>query len=165
MFDDNKSLRIATYIRLKSNKREQRATYEKAVWFWKNYIGRHKNWSFIDVYADEGSNDYLTENMYEFKKMIDDCNKGKIDVIFAKSLSLFASNPAMAVSKIAQLAELSHPVGVFFEKEGCFSLDLDYKLALHILHIFLEEKKRKEEKSMLCSMILDLRMKGGIPID
>lgn len=140
----NIPLRIAVYIRLSTDKIHQRVIYEKTVGDYRRYIEQFKKWELAKVYTDEGSNDSLSENMREFRRMIDDCKAGKIDVIFTKSLLQFSDNSSMAVSKIIQLAELSPPIGVFFENEGCFSLELNYKLALHILHLFLEAKKKKQ---------------------
>ena len=158
-------LRIAVYMRLSTDKPHQRFLYERTVEYYRTYIEQHKKWTLVKIYADEGDGDGLSENMCEFKKMIVDCKSGNIDVIFTKSLSHFANNPSTAVSKIIQLAELNPPVGVFFEKEGCFSLELNYKLALHILHLFLEDKRENEERPKVFSMKYDLMMKRGVQID
>ncbi len=50
---------------------------------------KNKEWIYAGVYADEGITG-TTDNRTEFQRMIEDCEKGKIDIILTKSISRFA---------------------------------------------------------------------------
>ena len=58
-----------------------------------------------------------------FKKMIEDCEAGKIDLIITKSVSRFARNVVDCIRYVRELSSLRPPVGVFSETEHLNTLD------------------------------------------
>lgn len=76
-------------------------------------IDRRKNWTLVEVYADEGITGTSQAKRPAFKKMIKDCETGKIDMIITKSLSRFARNTLDTLVTLRNLKSID--VGVYFE--------------------------------------------------
>ncbi len=52
----------------------------------------YKRQDYWGIYADEGISGVSTNKREQFKKMIKDCEDGKIDMVITKSISRFARN-------------------------------------------------------------------------
>jgi DNA invertase Pin-like site-specific DNA recombinase len=94
--------------------------------------------------------------------MMSDCRAGKIDIVLTKSVSRFARNVVDCISMVRMLAELAHPVGVFFESECIFSLKDDSQMALSFLATMAQEESHIRSRSMETS--LRMRLDGGLPL-
>ena len=64
-------------------------------------IEKNPEYDLVDIYADEGISGTNTKKREEFKRMIDDCRAGRIDLIITKSISRFARNTCRLPSKTA----------------------------------------------------------------
>ncbi len=62
-----------------------------------------------------------TNKREQFKKMIKDCEDGKIDMVITKSISRFARNTQDCLQYSRKLKNLG--IGIFFEKENINTLD------------------------------------------
>ena len=102
-------------------------------------IQQKDEWEFVAVYADEDCTG-TKENRPEFKKMLEDCRAGKIDMIITKSLSRFARNTVTLLKIVRELKDLG--VDVYFEKENIHSTSGDGELMLTILASFAQEESR-----------------------
>jgi DNA invertase Pin-like site-specific DNA recombinase len=94
--------------------------------------------------------------------MIADSRAGKIDMIITKSVSRFARNVVDFLSMVQSLAELPHPVGIFFESECIFSLKDDSQMALSFQATMAQEESHIRSRSMETS--LHMRLDGGLPL-
>jgi DNA invertase Pin-like site-specific DNA recombinase len=97
--------------------------------------------SFIDVFADEGISGTSTEKRTEFKRMIEDCKAGKIDMVVTKSISRFARNTMDCLNYVRQLKE--RDIAVFFETENINTLDTTGEVLLTILSSLAQDDSRK----------------------
>ena len=77
-------------------------------------IAARKDWSLVDIYADEGISGTLAEKRPRFKKMIEDCLTGKIDYIVTKSVSRFARNTVECLDYVRMLK--SRGIGILFDR-------------------------------------------------
>lgn len=73
------------------------------------------------IYADEGISGTNTKKREQFKRMIADCEGGKIDLVITKSISRFARNTQDCLAYSRKLKNLG--IGIIFEKENINTLD------------------------------------------
>ena len=77
---------------------------------------KNPNWMLVEIYADEGISGTSLQHRDAFKKMIEDCEGGKIDLIITKSVSRFARNVVDCIRYVRELSSLRPPVGVFLKQ-------------------------------------------------
>lgn len=85
-------LRVAAYCRVSSDSDDQLNSFLAQVRHYTTYIGQNPEWELTDIYADEGLTGTRMDKRDEFNRLIDDCRKGKVDLILVKSVSRFARN-------------------------------------------------------------------------
>lgn len=119
--DINRQYRVAAYCRVSTDKEEQENSLENQITYYKNKIENTLNWTLVDIFADFGISGMNDKNRIEFQRMIDMCNKGKIDLIITKSISRFARNTVDCLTHVRKLK--ANNIGVIFEKEGINTLD------------------------------------------
>ncbi len=161
-YDNDMLQRLAGYVRVSTENILQTSSYELQKKYYEDYVARHPNWTLVKIYADEGISGTSLEHRDAFNSMIADCCAGKIDIIITKSVSRFARNVVDCVSIVRTLAELDHPVGVFFESECVFSLNEDSQMALSFLATMAQEESHIRSRSMETS--LRMRLDGGLPL-
>ena len=84
--------------------------------------------------------------------MIDECRKGKYDLIVTKAVSRFARNLVDCISLIRELRNQNPPVGVYFETDKLFTLSEESELKLSIFATFAQEESQKKSESMNWSL-------------
>ena len=133
-------LRVAAYARVSTDEEEQLSSYEAQVDYYTRYIQSNPEWTFVEVYADEGLSGTNTRKRRNFNRMIDDALAGKIDRIVTKSVSRFARNTVDTLTTIRKLKE--NGVGVTFEKENIDTLDSKGELLITIMSSLAQEESR-----------------------
>ena len=133
-------LRVAAYARVSTDEEEQLSSYEAQVDYYTHYIQSNPEWSFVEVYADEGLSGTNTKKRRNFNRMIEDALEGKIDRIVTKSVSRFARNTVDTLTTIRKLKE--NGVGVTFEKENIDTLDSKGELLITIMSSLAQEESR-----------------------
>lgn len=133
-----KRKRVAAYARVSIEQERSLHSFSAQVSFYNNFIQKNPEWEFVGVYADLGISGTKTKKRDEFKRLIDDCEKGRIDIILTKSISRFARNTVDLLETVRHLKELG--VEVRFEKENINSLSGDGELMLSILASFAQEE-------------------------
>ena len=119
--DIHRQYRVAAYCRVSTDKEEQENSLENQITYYKNKIESTSNWTLVDIFADFGISGMNDKNRIEFQRMIEMCNKGKIDLIITKSISRFARNTVDCLTHVRKLK--ANNIGVIFEKEGINTLD------------------------------------------
>lgn len=119
--DINKQYRVAAYCRVSTDKEEQENSLENQITYYKSKIENTPNWTLVDIFADFGISGMNDTNRIEFQRMLEMCNKGKIDLIITKSISRFARNTVDCLMHVRKLK--ANNIGVIFEKEGINTLD------------------------------------------
>lgn len=161
-YDDDVLQRVAVYVRVSTENILQTSSYELQKKYYEDYVTRHPNWSLVKIYADEGVSGTSLARRDEFNRMMTDCSAEKIDMILTKSVSRFARNVVDCITMVRMLAELNHPVGVFFESESIFSLNEESQMALSFLSTMAQEESHTRSRSMETS--LRMRLDGGLPL-
>lgn len=133
-----KRKKVAAYARVSIEQERSLHSFSAQVSFYNNFIQKNPEWEFVGVYADLGISGTKTKKRDEFKRLIKDCEKGKIDIILTKSISRFARNTVDLLETVRHLKELG--IEVRFEKENINSLSGDGELMLSILASFAQEE-------------------------
>lgn len=107
-------LRAAAYCRVSSNKHIQLQSLEAQKKYYENYFKSNPQYEYIGIYADVASAIKSTTRK-TFSRMINDCKKGKIDIIFIKSISRFSRDTYDFLITIRKLKEMG--VDVYFQNE------------------------------------------------
>ena len=123
IFEETKTRRVAVYARVSTGDPRQTSSYELQKNHYLDVVNRNPSWSLVDIYADEGISGTSLAHREEFKRMIEDCKRAKIDLIVTKSVSRFARNVIDCIGYVRELKALNPPIGVLFETEGIFTLD------------------------------------------
>ena len=161
-YDNDIPQRVAVYARVSTDNVQQTSSYELQKKYYEEFVIRHPNWTLVKIYADEGISGTSMAHRDEFLAMIADSRAGKIDMIITKSVSRFARNVVDFLRMVQSLAELPHPVGIFFESECIFSLKDDSQMALSFQATMAQEESHIRSRSMETS--LHMRLDGGLPL-
>ena len=133
-----KQKRVAAYARVSVERGRTLHSYSAQVSYYNELIQKNPEWEFAGVYADLGISGTGIEKRNDFKRLLQDCEEGKIDIILTKSISRFARNTVDLLNVVRHLKELG--VEVRFEKENIYSLTGDGELMLSILASFAQEE-------------------------
>ena len=137
--------KVAAYARVSEEKGRTLHSLSAQVSFYSKYIQTHREWEYAGVYADEGISG-STENRDEFKRLLEDCDAGKIDIVLTKSISRFARNTVDLLETVRHLRDIG--VEVRFEKENINSMSGDGELMLSILASFAQEESRSTSENV-----------------
>lgn len=107
--------RVAAYCRVSSDSTDQLNSFMAQMSYYSEKFGDSDAEELVDIYADEGLTGTKIDKREEFKRMLSDCRKGKIDRIITKSISRFARNTKDCLVILRELKGLD--ISVFFEKE------------------------------------------------
>ena len=124
-------LRAAAYARVSSSSEEQESSYEAQCTHYTNMINEDPNLTPAGLYTDEGISGTSLKNRDGFNRMIADCEAGKIDVIYTKSISRFARNTVDCLNAIRKLKALG--IAVIFQRENLNTLDTQGEVLITIL--------------------------------
>lgn len=143
--EEVKRLRVAAYCRVSTDNEEQASSYEAQIQHYEEFIKTNPEWEFVGVYADEGISATNTKKREQFNTMIEDCQAGKIDMIFTKSISRFARNTLDCLKYIRLLKEINIPV--FFEKESINTMDAKGEVLITIMASLAQQESESLSKN------------------
>lgn len=149
--------RVAAYCRVSTDNEEQLQSYRSQVRYYTDLINGNKDWTMVDIYADESITGTHIEKRVEFQRLINDCMNGDIDMIVTKSISRFARNTLDTLKYVRRLKEIN--VAVFFEEENINTLTMDGELLLVILSSVAQQEV--ENISANVKKGLKMKMKRG----
>ena len=111
--------RVAGYARVSTDSDEQATSYQAQLDYYTRYIQSKPDWTFVDVYTDEGISAVNTKKREGFNRIVADALDGKIDLIVTKSVSRFARNTVDSLSTIRKLKAAG--CECYFEKENIYT--------------------------------------------
>ena len=155
-----RKLRAAGYARVSTDAELQEGSYEIQVQYFRDMIQADPNLELVEIYGDKGKSGRNIEKRPGFLRMIQDCEAGKIDVIYTKSVSRFSRNITDMVETVTTLRKIG--VTVFFEKEGLNTMDRSTDLLMNILGIIAQEESRSIGENL--RMGLEARCATGHPV-
>ena len=134
-------LRVCYYARVSTDKYDQLNSLTNQVEYYDNYIKNNSNWTFAGSYVDEGVSGTSTKNRTSFKKMINDAEKGKFDLIVTKEISRFARDTLDSIKYTRKLLE--NGIGVYFQNDNILTFEPESELRLTIMASIAQEEVRK----------------------
>lgn len=132
--------KVAAYARVSMESERLQHSLSAQVSYYSGLIQKNPAWEYVGVYTDDGVTGTKAEVREGFKRMLADCEAGKIDIILTKSISRFARNTIDLLRTVRHLKELG--ISVQFEKERIESLSEDGELMLTLLASFAQEEVR-----------------------
>lgn len=152
--------RVAIYARVSTDNPSQTTSFELQQKYYTEMVSRNPKWELVKIYSDEGRSGTTIQYRVGFQEMLEDAFGGKIDLIIVKNISRFARNVVDFLSTLRKLR--AKKVGVYFESEGIYSMNIDMHLALSFQATVAEEESRLRSRSMETS--LRMRLDHGLPL-
>ena len=135
-----RKLRVAAYCRVSTELEQQQSSYDIQIEYYTRHIMQNPNWIFAGVFADDGRSATNTFRRDDFNQLMNQCMKGKVDMVITKSISRFARNTVDCISWVRKLREKN--VAVYFEKENLNTLDDSTEMILTFLSSQAQEESR-----------------------
>ena len=152
-----KKLRCAAYCRVSSSSEDQLHSYAAQVKYYSEVLSSSETEELVDIYADEGITGTCEDKREEFKRLMTDCRRGKIDRIYVKSISRFARNTKDCLKNIRELKELG--ITIFFEKENIDTAQFNDEMMITLMGGLAQEESTSISQNMRWSV--QKRMKNG----
>ena len=134
-------LRVTFYARVSTDSEEQINSLDNQISYYKEFIQKNKQWTYVPGYVDEGLSGISTKKRKHFNEMIADAKEGLFDLIITKEISRFARNTLDSLQYTREL--LRGGVGVFFQNDNINTLDEDAELRLTIMSSIAQDELRK----------------------
>lgn len=151
--------KVAAYARVSMETDRLLHSLSAQISYYSDLIQKHNDWQYVGVYADDGISGTEINKRSEFRRMVEDCEAGKIDIILTKSISRFARNTIDLLNTVRHLKDLG--ISVRFEKENIDSLSDDGELMLTLLASFAQEEVRSISENVKWGTVK--RFEKGIP--
>lgn len=151
--NDTDYKRVAVYARVSTQSEDQVSSIENQTKYYTEKVAEKENWDLYKIYADEGKSGTSMKRRTEFKQMLQDAADQKFDTILCASVSRFARNVTDCIEQIKHLKTDNprHPVGVYFETEGLYTLDPNSTMALFIHAMLADWESDNKSKRMILS--------------
>jgi DNA invertase Pin-like site-specific DNA recombinase len=114
-------------------------------------VAQHKNWVLVDIYADEGLSATSYTKRDNFKRMLEDCKVGKIDLIITKNVSRFSRNVVDCLGIARDLLQAKHPVGIYFQEQNLNTLTNGNEMILTMMSSIAQAESQAIRDAMLWS--------------
>lgn len=126
----NKPFKVGVYIRY-FNQTKYENYLEYHIKQYLDTINLCPLWELVDIYIDEGATAPNMENAKEWRRLLDDCMDGKVDLIITQKVSNVSKRPAEVTFCSRILAAQEPPIGIYFISEDVFTLASYYMEDLH----------------------------------
>jgi len=156
---EEKRLRVAPYCRVSTEHENQASSFALQKDYYEKFVASHPHWVLVDIYADEGLSATSYAKRDEFKRMLEDCKLGKIDLIITKNVSRFSRNVVDCLGIARDLIGAKHPVGIYFQENNINTLTRNNEMMLTMLSSLAQAESEAKRESMLWS--IDKRFSRG----
>lgn len=157
---ENRKIRAGAYCRVSTLQDAQELSFEGQCEYYRELIESNEDMELVDVYGDQGLSGLHAKKRPEFLRMIADCESGKIDVIYTKSVSRFARNVKECLEYANRLKAVGVPI--IFEKEGINTGSDDNNIFFQVMAILAQEESNS--LSQAHNWAYDYRARLGDPM-
>ncbi|HFU5016060.1 TPA: recombinase family protein [Streptococcus agalactiae] len=133
-----KRLKVAAYTRVSHTSLLQ--SLSNQVSHYSQLIQANPEWDYVGVYSDSAISGRSQAYRRDFQQLLEDCRKGKIDLILTKSISCFGRNTVELLETVRELKRLG--ISVRFEKEKIDTLTAEGELLLTLLASMAQEESQ-----------------------
>lgn len=146
--------KIGVYIRYYNQTRyENYLDYHKKGF--EDTIGLCPKWELVDFYIDEGAVAPNMESAPELCRLLEDSERGKVDLIITQKVSNVSKKPYEITILSRMLASLEHPVGIYFISEDIFTLASYYMNDMKDVEFFADGYTALDEISHTGGLLHD----------
>ena len=103
-------LRCSTYSRVSTEKETQAASLHNMTDDFRDYIERHKNWTFVKAFIDDGKSGLTTKKRKDFLNLLAAGAAGEYDLLVTGEISRFGRNTMEGLQNIQYLKDKGIPV-------------------------------------------------------
>ena len=132
--------RVAAYCRVSSSRKPQLVSLDNQIDHYERLFRSREDWECAGIYTDRGLSGTKTGSRPELLRLLDDCAKGRIDLIVTKSISRFSRSAADCLALSRRLK--AQGVTIYFEKEKLSTGSGEGELLFSILAALAEEESR-----------------------
>ena len=136
--EQEQKIRVAAYCRVSSDSADQLNSFMAQMRYYENFLADSKTETLVSVYADEGVTGTRMDKREDFRRMLKDCRRGKIDRIISKSISRFARNTKECLTVLRELKFLG--ITVFFEKENIDTANMSDEMMMTLMGGLAQEE-------------------------
>ena len=133
-------IRLAVYCRVSTDEEDQLESFANQQAYYQRYVRNHPEYHLVGIFADEGITGLNTRKRDQFKRMIEECEAGHVDMIITKSISRMFRNTADCLLYTRELKKRG--IGVLFEEQNINTLDSTGELMLTILSSLAQDESR-----------------------
>lgn len=133
--------KVVAYCRVSTDHEDQKNSLENQRLYFEEYVGQHKDWKLVEVYADEGISGTSLKKRNDFNRMYGDGKKKKYDLILTKEVCRFARNTVDTLEKTREFKRLG--IEVRFIIDNISTFDSDGELRLTIMAGMAQDESRR----------------------
>ena len=128
--------RVAVYVR---QTKDKSSSYLSAKQHYVNSVKNRKEWLFSGIYVDK------RKCYSQLDLLLEECKKGKIDMILTQSVTRFGRNIVDTVETARELSNLNPPVAVQFDIQNINTLD--EKTKPELANICMDAEMKRQQRS------------------
>ena len=148
---ETRALRVAPYCRVSTDNDNQATSFVLQKKYYEEFVAQHKNWILVDIYADEGLSATSYTKRDNFKRMLEDCKAGKIDLIITKNVARFSRNVVDCLGIARDLLRARPPVGIYFQEQNLNTLTNGNEMILTMMSSIAQAESEAKREAMLWS--------------
>lgn len=130
-------MRCAVYARVSTDMLTQKDSLENQRSFFVHYI-KQRDWRLHDVYADEGITGTSTAKRVQLRRLMQDAENGKFDVVLVKSLSRWARDTVDSITLVRRLK--SYGIRLITVDDNYDSFEDDNEMRLQMYSMFSQQE-------------------------
>ena len=115
-------IRVAAYCRVSKDTPAQRASLEQQIRAYETMIVLNPDWELVSIYTDIASGLRL-QHREGYKRLLRDCNRGKIDMVIVKSMSRLGRDALELIKRIREWKELGITLYLEIERINTMTAD------------------------------------------
>lgn len=143
-------LRVAAYARVSSSTDTAYGSLSEQTEYYERKIRSNPQWSFAGVFHDQGISGTVKGARKGFLSLLEQADRGNIDIILTKSISRFARNTVDLLETVRHLNDIG--VSVRFERENIDTSGMEGELLLTLLAGFAEAEAESASEARLWSV-------------
>ena len=154
-------LRVAAYCRISKEEEEaEGGSYANQKQYMLDAINDHPGWELAGIFGDYATTGTKISGRYDFQRMIQKAEAGRIDYIITKSISRFSRSATHTLAVLRKLTALG--VGVYFLEQDLDSLNVYGELIIAALSSIAEMES--ESISQNVTTVFNAMNQKGTPL-
>lgn len=136
---------VAVYCRVSTEHEAQQHSLTAQIDYFRKMVATKTGWTLVGEYVESKSGRDIDARK-EFKRMLEDCRAGKIDIVVTKSVSRFGRNVVDTLNVLRELR--GRGIDVYFENEEIHSISEDSEFYLTLLACYAEAENTSRSENI-----------------